>query len=158
MKKKVTSTGNPAQILLVEDNLDHAKIVIRSLKDHQVSNDVHHVEDGESALDYLFRRGDYTDPDSSPRPDVILLDLRLPKVDGLTVLKRIKNSEDLNRIPVVILTTSKGEQDKAMAYDYHANSYLVKPLDFEKFSNLMRDLGFYWMVWNSSPWNARDSD
>ncbi len=150
--------GNPAQILLVEDNVDHAKIVKRSLKNHQVSNVVRHVQDGESALDYLFRRGNYTDPKSSPRPDVVLLDLRLPKIDGLRVLKEIKESERLNRIPVVILTTSQAEQDKAMAYDYHANSYLVKPLDFAKFAGLMNDLGFYWLVWNSSPWNPDEGD
>ncbi|MFH1117909.1 MAG: response regulator [Pseudomonadota bacterium] len=150
--------GNPAQILLVEDNADHAKIVKRSLKNHRISNVVCHVQDGETALDYLFRRGRFADPKSSPRPDVILLDLRLPKIDGLGVLKQIKESPHLLRIPVVILTTSHAEQDRAKAYDYHANSYLVKPLDFEKFSALMNDLGFYWLVWNAGPCNPDEGD
>jgi CheY-like chemotaxis protein len=151
-------TGEPATILLIEDNLDHAKIVKRSFEDHQVANHIRHVVDGEEALDYLFRRGEYSDPVTSPRPSVIILDLRLPKIDGLVVLKEIKESSELRRIPVVVLTTSEAELDKAMAYDYHANSYLVKPLDFEKFTRLMKDLGFYWLAWNSAPWPLRDRD
>ena len=150
--------GNPAVIMLIEDNLDHATIVKRSLKNHRVSNKVIHLEDGESALHYLLRTDQYADPESSPRPDVILLDLRLPKIDGLSVLKEIKETPELSRIPVVVLTTSKGEQDRAMAYDFHANSYLVKPLDFEKFSSLMKDLGFYWLAWNTGPWDSEARD
>ena len=140
--------GEPLTILLVEDNLDHAKIVKRSLKDHQVANEIRHVVDGQDALDYLYRRGVYANPEKSPRPHVIFLDLRLPKVDGLSVLRKIKESEDLHRIPVVILSTSEAEQDVSQAYDFHANSYVVKPLDFKKFSMLMKDLGFYWLAWN----------
>ncbi len=144
--------GEPLVILLVEDNIDHAELIIRSLEDHRVSNEIRHVSNGESALDYLLRQGDFSDPESSPRPHMVLLDLRLPKIDGLEVLKVIKDSDDLQRIPVVILTTSKAERDVAMAYDYHANSYLVKPVDFSKFSQLMNDLGFYWLAWNTKPW------
>lgn len=150
--------GEPLRILLVEDNQDHAKIVKRSFKDHQVANDIVHVGDGQAAVDYLFRRGEYSDPKKSPRPHVIVLDLRLPKLDGLEVLKQVKKSAELRRVPVVVLTSSEAEQDVAMAYDYHANSYLVKPLDFGKFTGLMKDLGFYWLGWNTKPWNGMYDD
>ncbi len=145
-------SGRPLTILLVEDNPEHAELVIRSLEDHRVANDVHHLADGESALDYLFRRGEWKDPDTSPRPNVLLLDLRLPRVDGLTVLKEIRTSSELARLPVVVLTTSQAEVDVSRAYAHHANSYLVKPLDFEKFTQMMKDLGFYWLCWNHYPW------
>ena len=145
-------SGRPLTILLVEDNPEHAELVIRSLEDHRVANDVHHLTDGESALDYLFRRGQWKDPEASPRPNVLLLDLRLPRVDGLTVLKEIRTSPDLARLPVVVLTTSQAEVDVSRAYAHHANSYLVKPLDFEKFTHMMKDLGFYWLCWNHYPW------
>ena len=111
------------------------------------------ASDGEAALDYLFRRGDYIDPLDSPRPHVILLDLRLPKVGGLEVLKIIKSSAELQTIPVIILTTSAAEADVSGAYEYHANSYLVKPVDFSKFSQLMEEFGFYWLGWNYYPWS-----
>jgi CheY-like chemotaxis protein len=144
--------GEPLTILFVEDNPDHAELVMRSLEEHRVINEIYHLADGESALDYLFRRGDYADPASSPRPHVVLLDLRLPKVDGLEILKAIRSSEELRTMPVVILTTSHAELDVSRAYEYHANSYLVKPLDFEKFTKMMDDLGFYWLGWNHYPW------
>jgi len=144
--------GKPFLILLVEDNPDHTELIVRSFHDQRVANKLYNVIDGEAALDYLFRQGDYKDPAQSPRPHVILLDLRLPKVDGLEVLRQIKETETLKRIPVVILTTSKAESDVAMAYDYHANSYVVKPLDFANFVQLMDDLGFYWLGWNRNPW------
>ena len=88
-----------------------------------------------------------------PWPDMILLDLRLPRIDGLEVLKEIKTDKELRCIPVVVLTTSEAESDIARAYDYYANSYLVKPMDFDKFTQLMQDLGFYWLVWNRLPWS-----
>jgi CheY-like chemotaxis protein len=150
--------GVPLSILLVEDNDDHAEVVRRSFRSHQVVNEIHHVTNGQAALDYLFRRADFSDPATSPRPHVIVLDLRLPKVDGLEVLREIKEDNDLRRIPVVILTSSQGERDVAMAYDHHANSYLVKPLDFKKFTELMRDLGFYWLAWNVHPFVDGASD
>ncbi len=145
--------GEPLCLLLVEDNPAHAELVIRSFENQRVANKINHVQDGEEALDYLFRRGKYQDPEKSPRPNVILLDLRLPKIDGLEVLREIKNTEGLKRIPVVILTTSQAEIDASRAYDYHANSYLVKPLDFELFTKLMEELGFYWLGWNFNPWS-----
>jgi CheY-like chemotaxis protein len=143
--------GEPLIILLVEDNPDHTELIMQSFRDHRVANMINHVSDGESALDYLYRRGDYADPKKSPRPNVILLDLRLPKVDGLEVLNEIKGVEKLRRIPVVVLTTSETEKDMSKAYNSHANSYLVKPVDFKKFTRLMDDLGFYWLGWNSKP-------
>jgi len=138
-------------VMLVEDNLDHAELVMRTLSEHQVVNKIRHFTEGQSALDYLFRRGEFTDPGNSPRPSLILLDLRLPRVDGLEILKEIKNSEDLRSIPVVVLTTSEAERDIARAYMNHANSYLVKPVGFDEFNKLMEDLGFYWLGWNTSP-------
>lgn len=144
--------GEPLLVLLVEDNPDHAELIARSLKENQVAIRLHHVTDGEAALDYLFRRGEHGDPIKSPLPDVILLDLRLPKIDGLEVLQRIKRDEELRRIPVVVLTSSSAERDLTRAYDNYVNSYLVKPVDFPKFSQMMKDLGFYWLGWNLPPW------
>jgi CheY-like chemotaxis protein len=138
-------------VMLIEDNPDHAELVMRTLAEHQVVNQIRHFSEGQSALDYLFRRGEFTDPATSPRPNLILLDLRLPRVDGLDILKEIKNSDELRCIPVVILTTSEAERDIARAYMNHANSYLVKPVGFEEFNKLMEDMGFYWLGWNTSP-------
>jgi CheY-like chemotaxis protein len=144
-------TGEPLHILLVEDNEAHAELVIRGMRDQQVANRIHHVVDGEQALDYLFQRGAYADAVRNPRPNFVLLDLRLPRIDGLDVLKTIKSTPELLRIPVVILTSSDAESDIAKSYDYHANSYIVKPLDFKTFTKLMKDLGFYWLGWNAKP-------
>ena len=138
-------------ILLVEDNPDHAELVRRGFAQHSIAIRLVHLEDGASALDYLFQRGPYADPVSYPRPRIILLDLRLPKVDGLTVLQTIKTSSNLSRIPVVILTSSQAEIDVARAYDYHANSYLVKPVEFPDFVTLVRTLSCYWLKWNMRP-------
>lgn len=146
--------GKPVAVLLVEDNMAHAELVTRSFEEHRIANRIYHVTDGEEALDYLFRRGDYADPVLSPRPHVILLDLRLPKIDGLEVLKEIKSTQELHKIPTVIFTTSNIEVDVARAYAYHANSYLVKPIDYEKFHRLLNELGFYWLAWNHYPWNG----
>ncbi len=143
--------GEPVIVMLVEDNADHAELVIRTLEDHRIANKIQHFLDGQSALDYLFRRKEYEDPESSPRPHMILLDLRLPRVDGLEVLRIIKEEELLKHIPVIVLTTSEAERDVAQAYGHHVNSYLVKPVGFEEFSKLMHDLGFYWLGWNTHP-------
>lgn len=150
MKKLVN--GEPLILLLVEDNAAHAEMVKRSFEQHQVSNIIQHVEDGQAALDYLGREGEYKDETKYPFPHCVLLDLRLPKVDGLEVLRQIKTNDSLKKMPVVILTTSAAEKDVAMAYEYHANSYVVKPMDFDKFDALMNDLGYYWMAWNQNPW------
>ncbi len=144
--------GEPVTVLLVEDSVAHAELVSRSFEDHRIANKIYHVSDGEVALDYLFRRGDYADPIKSPTPHLVILDLRLPKIDGLEVLREIKSSKELERIPTVIFTTSSAEMDVAKAYEHHANSYLVKPVNFEKFHQLMEDIGFYWLAWNYHPW------
>lgn len=144
-------TGEPLHILLVEDNEAHAELVIRGMRDQQVANRIHHVTDGEQALDYLFNKGEFADAGKNPRPNLVLLDLRLPKIDGIEVLKTIKESPTLRRVPVVILTSSDAETDIAKSYDFHANSYVVKPLDFRTFTKLMKDLGFYWLGWNAKP-------
>ncbi len=150
--------GEPLRILLVEDNPDHVKIVQRSFKDHQVANAIHHTEDGEEALEYLFQRGRYADPASCPRPNLILLDLRLPKVDGLDVLMQIKSDTSLRKIPVVILSTSEAERDLVRAYERHVNSYLVKPVDFATFTRMLKDLGYYWLAWNTAPVTNPDDE
>jgi CheY-like chemotaxis protein len=143
--------GEPAVILLVEDDPAHAEIVRRNFINFRMANRLMHVADGQQALNYLFRRGEFQDLNQSPRPNLILLDLRLPKVDGLEVLKTIKADADLAGIPVVVLTTSAAEVDMAKAYGNHANSYLVKPVDFPQFLKLMDALGYYWLVWNQFP-------
>ncbi|HXX55268.1 MAG TPA: response regulator [Methanoregula sp.] len=143
--------GGPLVILLVEDNVDHAELVIRNMRSQRVANTIYHVRDGQEALDFLFHRGKFSDSGNSPLPNLILLDLRLPKVDGLEVLRTIKETATLKRIPVVVLTSSEAETDIARSYDHHANSYIVKPLNFEMFTKLMQDLGFYWLGWNMKP-------
>jgi CheY-like chemotaxis protein len=144
--------GEPILVMLIEDNIDHAELVIRTLEEHRIANKVRHFLDGQSALDYLFLRGDYAEHRAeAQRPHLILLDLRLPRVDGIDVLKAIKEDPGLKGIPVVVLTTSEAEKDVAKAYYNHANSYLVKPVGFEDFKKLMDDLGFYWLGWNVNP-------
>ena len=146
------SVGEPLKLLLVEDNDAHAEMVKRSFEQHKVANEIYHVDDGQKALDYIFRVGDYNDDEKYPRPNCILLDLRLPKVDGLEVLRRIKTDESTRKTPIVILTTSSADKDIAQSCEYHANSYVVKPMDFSKFESLMEDLGHYWLAWNQNPW------
>ena len=143
--------GEPITILLVEDDPAHAEIVRRNFEDFRMANRLMHVADGRDALDYLYRLGEFCAPESSPRPGLILLDLRLPRVEGLEVLKIVKTDPDLCTIPVVVLTTSSAESDMVKAYSSHANSYLVKPVSFVKFMELTKDLGFYWFAWNKGP-------
>lgn len=143
--------GKPVVILLVEDDPAHAEIVKRNFEIFQVANRLIHVSDGQEALDYLHREGSYGDPEASPRPGLILLDLRLPKVDGLDVLRIVKDDPSLQSIPIIILTTSDAESDIARAYSCKANSYLVKPVDFYKFADLLKTIGYYWLAWNQNP-------
>lgn len=151
MNHMVDIQGEPLVILLVEDNEDHAELVMRGMRDQRVANTIYHVTDGQQALDFLLHAQQFEDPDKSPVPNLVLLDLRLPKVDGIEVLRTIKETPQLQRIPVVILTSSDAESDIAKSYDFHANSYVVKPLDFPTFTHLMNDLGFYWLGWNTKP-------
>ena len=140
-----------AAILLVEDNPDHEELVRRALEERAAPVDLMVVRHGEEALDYLFRRGRWSEPRQSPRPRLILLDLRLPRLDGLQVLAVVKSTPPLRDIPVVILTTSDSEQDMAGAYARHANSYLVKPVDHQRFADLVASVESYWLDLNRQP-------
>jgi CheY-like chemotaxis protein len=143
--------GDVLQILLAEDDDDHAEIVARGLAQSRVPITIHRVADGEAALNYVFRRGGYADPALSVRPDAILLDLRMPKVDGIEVLHTIKQDPTLRDIPVVVLTTSEAERDIDAAYRNHANGYLVKPNDFLDVVKMMDAFSTYWLAWNRPP-------
>ena len=131
-------------ILLVEDNRDHADLTRRALKEGNLLNEIFWVKDGEEALDFLFRRGRYTDPEAAPRPGLILLDIKLPKVGGHEVLQQVKNDEELRSIPVVILTTSDDERDVKACYELGANTYIQKPVDFDGLIAAIRQLKEYW--------------
>ena len=143
--------GEPLIILFVEDDPAHAEITMRNFKKHRISNRIIHLWDGQEALDYLFRNGQYSDVEKYPLPHLILLDLRLPKVDGIEVLEKINSNPGLRCIPTVILTTSEAEIDITKAYNFSVNSYLVKPLDYNQFSKMIESFGFYWVVWNKYP-------
>ncbi|HEX9625352.1 MAG TPA: response regulator [Acidiferrobacterales bacterium] len=145
------ATGAPLRILLVEDNDAHTKLILRAFREDRLANPIDCVQDGEQALDFLFRRGPYADPASSPRPDLILLDLKLPKVDGIEVLKQVKADPVLRVIPVVVLTSSNADNDLRECYANFANSFLSKPVDFEKFHKMVQELDLYWTVWNRPP-------
>ena len=138
-------------ILLVEDNPDDVELTLRALKQYNVRNEIVVVRDGAEALDYLFASGTYADRDASAMPTVVILDLKLPKVDGLEVLQRIRADERTELIPVVILTSSKEERDMVNGYKLGANSYVQKPVDFTQFLETARQLGLYWLVINEPP-------
>lgn len=138
----------PIHILLVEDNPDHAELLRRLFQSYLVKNTFNHVENGEQALAYLNHQGEYADEARYPYPDLILLDLRLPKVDGFQVLEHIKSSPKHRHLVVVILTSSRDEQDVQRAYQAYANSYLVKPLHPDEMMDVLRYLGLYWLKWN----------
>lgn len=139
------------EILIVEDNPNDAELMVRSLKKNHLANTLIVIEDGEKALDFIFCRGEYTGRDISRPPKVIFLDLKLPKVDGLEVLKEVKSSQQTRKIPVIIVTSSREDPDIATAYDLGANSYVVKPIDFDNFLTTMKQLGLYWLVVNEKP-------
>jgi CheY-like chemotaxis protein len=146
---KDASTRMP--ILLVEDDADHAELVRQSVSRLSREADLTVVRDGEEAMAYLHREGPWASPARSPRPRLVLLDLRLPRLDGFGVLEQMKGSEELRAIPVVVLATSPDEADMTRAYASHVNSYLVKPVDFERFAELVRDVDEYWLDWNRQP-------
>ena len=137
-------------ILLVEDNPDDRILTVRALKQHNISNEIKEVKDGQEALDYLFGEGEYAGRDTSIQPQIILLDLKLPKVDGLEVLQRIRADTRTRRLPVVILTSSNEQQDKISSYNLGANSYVRKPVDFNEFIEAARQLGMYWLMLNEA--------
>ena len=139
------------EILLVEDNPNDAELALRALKKNNLANNVAVVTDGEEALDFVFARGAFGQRNIENGPKVILLDLKLPKVDGLEVLRAIKGDPRTKSIPVVVLTSSKEERDIVESYKLGANSYIVKPVEFDKFVAAVKDLGLYWLLLNQPP-------
>ncbi len=137
-------------ILLVEDNPNDADLTMMALEDRNLANNVVWVEDGQEALDFLYAKGKYEQRKTDSNPKLILLDLRMPKVDGLEVLKEIKSNESTKQIPVVILTSSTEDEDIVEGYKLGVNSYVSKPVDFDEFSKAVSELGLYWMVVNKS--------
>jgi len=139
------------EILLVEDNPSDEELTLRALKKYKLSNDIFVVRDGAEALDYIFGTGKYSERDTNHHPRVILLDLKLPKVDGLEVLRRVKTDPKTKQIPVVVLTSSSEESDVVESYKLGANSYIIKPVDFKQFTESIRELGMYWLLLNEAP-------
>jgi len=139
------------QILLVEDNADDELLTIEALKNNHLANDIIVARDGQQALDYLFAEGDHSVRDISQQPQIILLDLNLPKISGLDVLRRIRQHEHTRYIPTIILTSSSMEMDMIESYDLGANSYLCKPIDFDSFSEVIKQIGLYWLILNRIP-------
>jgi len=139
------------KILLVEDNPDDVKLTMRALKKSNIANEILVAEDGVEALDYLFGRGKFDGRDTGVMPQVILLDLKLPKMDGLEVLQHIREDERTKLLPVVILTTSNEDNDRINGYKFGANSYIRKPVDFNQFVEAVKNLGLYWLVLNEAP-------
>jgi two-component system, response regulator len=135
----------PVEVLLIEDNPEDAELTIRVLKKHNLANNLVHLQDGEAALDFLFAEGNNT------TPRLILLDLKMPKVDGIEVLRKIKNDEQKRVIPVVVLTSSKEERDIVESYKLGVNAYVVKPVEFEKFVEAVAKLGLFWLLLNQPP-------
>jgi len=146
---------NPKTILLVEDNPSDVELTKRALGKSHVANELVVAEDGQEALDYLFGERTYADRDVTQLPALVLLDLKLPKVDGLEVLQRIRANQQTRRLPVVVLTSSKEEQDLAASYDLGVNSYIRKPIDFAQFAQTIQQLGLYWLVLNERPPKVR---
>ena len=145
------STQNNVEILLVEDSPNDAEMTIRALKKHNLVNNLFHVKDGEEALDFVYARGVYEERKGLKNPRLIILDLKLPKVDGLEVLKILKGDKSLKTIPVVIMTSSREDKDLIEGYRLGVNSYVVKPVEFSSFAKAVADLGLYWMMLNEVP-------
>jgi CheY-like chemotaxis protein len=140
-----------AQILLVEDNPDDLELTLDALAEHHLANRIQIARDGVEALDFIFRRGDFSDRSQDDVPRVVLLDLKLPRVNGLEVLRQMKADPSTRRIPVVMLTSSREERDLIESYDLGVNSYIVKPVDFEQFNRTVGELGVYWVSRNELP-------
>jgi two-component system, response regulator len=144
-------TLNPIEILLVEDNPDDIELALYALKKHNLANSIHIARDGEEALDFLFCRGKYAVRSFENPPKVVLLDLKLPKVDGLEVLRLVKSDARTRAVPIVVMTSSKEQRDLVEGYQLGVNSYIQKPVNFSKFQEIIRELGFYWLVINQTP-------
>lgn len=141
----------PIDILLVEDNPDDIDLTLYALRRNNLANSIHIVRDGEEALDFIFCRGKYAERKFDEPPKVVLLDLKLPKVDGLEVLRVMKADRRTKPVPVVVMTSSKEQRDMVEGYQLGVNSYIQKPVDFDEFRNLINQLGFYWLVVNQPP-------
>lgn len=146
-----TDPHERVEILLVEDNDYDAELTLNALKNHNLSNNVVRLKDGAEAIDYLFGKGAYENRNIRNKPKIVLLDIKMPKVNGLEVLKAIREDEDTSKIPVVMLTSSKEEQDMVESYEYGANSYILKPVEFDEFTKAVKDVGFYWLILNQLP-------
>ena len=149
---------HPIEILLIEDNPDDIDLALNALERYQITNRIHIVRDGAAALDYMFARGCYTERNVSDPPRVVLLDLKLPLVDGLEVLRQIKADRRTQAVPVVVMTASREECDIVESYRLGVNSYIVKPVDFEQFTEAMRLIGLYWLLLNEPPLLPHCSD
>jgi two-component system response regulator len=143
--------SNGMDILLIEDNPEDVEITLRAFQKHHIANKIHVVRDGEEALECLFSTGRYAEHSPCQNTRLILLDLKLPKIDGLEILQKCKTDPRTKHIPVVVLTSSREERDLAESYNYGVNSYVVKPVDFPQFSDAVRQLGLYWMLLNQVP-------
>jgi len=141
---------DPVEILLVEDSPSDLELTLHALKRNNIANHIHVVSDGEEALDFIFCENEYVNRDVNNTPRIIMLDLKLPKVDGIEVLRRIKQDARTRRIPVVMLTSSREEKDIIESYELGVNSYIIKPVDFEQFTEAVRQVGFYWLLLNQS--------
>jgi two-component system response regulator len=139
------------EILLIEDNMNDAELMIRALKKNNLANKLVHLKDGVEALDFVFCKGAFAERNFNNRPKVIFLDLKMPRIDGMEVLEQIKKDEYTKSIPIVILTSSKQDQDIHKCYDLGASSYIVKPVGFDNFSKAVAELGFYWLLLNEQP-------
>ena len=145
---------NQVEVLLVEDNVHDAEMTIRALRKVNLANNLVHVKDGAEALDFIFAKGQYSGRETAHLPKVILLDIKMPKVDGIEVLKQLKSTDSSRVIPVVIMTSSKEEEDIVRSYQLGVNSYVVKPVDFEGFAKAVSQLGMYWLLTNQPPLTA----
>ncbi len=139
------------EILLVEDSINDAELTIREMKKHNLANELFHVKDGEEALDFIFGRGAFADRIIEHRPKLVLLDIQMPKVNGIEVLEQIKTDERTKTIPVVMLTSSKEDPDIKRCYELGANSYIVKPVNFEAFTAAIKSIHYYWLLLNEPP-------
>ena len=139
------------EIILVEDSMEDAALVMRSLKKNNLSNSILHLKDGAEALDFIFSQGEYSGRSIEDKPKLILLDLKMPKVDGLQVLRAIKTDERTQSIPVVIMTSSREDRDLVESYKLGVNGYVVKPVSFESFAKAVAELGMFWLLVNQSP-------
>jgi len=147
----MSSYNNEVEILLVEDNPNDAELTMRSLKKNNLANRVVHATDGVEALEFIFAKGAHSERKIEDKPKVVILDLKLPRVDGIEVLQEMKSDPRTKKIPIVVLTSSQEDHDLDKCYELGVNSYIVKPVDFEKFTAAIKDLGLYWLVLNQAP-------